>query len=584
MFRLQELAKLNRLGRHSNGKLGRQYTGFIVKKFAAAGKSLARREQALAKGREALRAQAWLAAVTHLSAADRVEPLAPDDLVGLSTASHLIGKSSESTELLGRAHQGFLREGKPLRAARCAFWLGYIAMFSGEAAQSSGWLARCRRLLEGQPESLEHGYLLLPDAVRQVMQGECDDALRLFKDAADIGKRFNDNDLVTLALNGQGRALLRRGDIEGGVTLLDEAMIAVSSGEVSPVVAGAVYCSLIESCRESFDLRRAQEWTAALDSWCASQSEMLPYRGACLLHRAEILQLRGKWSDAMQEAERAQARLSEPAPQAAIGEAFYRIAELRRLRGNFAEAETAYLQAAKWDRTPRPGIALLRLEQGKLDAANSAINLALAEGREISVRCRILDASVQIALARNDVAAAAASAAELREVAARHGAPFLAALSAGASGTVSLAEGRAEEAFIKLRNSWTVWCDLEAPYEAARVRIPLALACRAIGDEDAAAAELMAARETFETLGAIHDVQQIDRLLQNADRKQDSPLTRREMEVLRLVASGMTNRELADRLKISEKTVARHISNIFNKLDLNSRTAATAYAYQQGIV
>jgi DNA-binding CsgD family transcriptional regulator len=538
----------------------------------------------LAKGREALRTQAWAAAYSVLSAADREAPLAAEDLLGLSIASHLTGRDGESIEILSRAHQGFLVEGNPLRAARCAFWLAYIAMFNGEMAQSSGWLARCRRLLDGQEECVEHGYLLLPAAIQAVREGDAGIAQEAFIQAAVIGGRFGDKDLTTLALNGQGRALIRQGEIARGVALLDEAMIAVSTGEASPVVAGGVYCSLLESCRETFDTRRAQEWTAALDSWCVSQPDLVPFRGACLLHRAEILQLRGSWPDALDQAQQACERFLHPTPRAAAGAAFYRVAEIHRLRGEFAEAERAYLRAAQWERRTGPGVALLRLAQGKREAANAAIRNVIDEVHERSERAVALDAYVMIALACKDLRVARSAAKELGEISAQHGAPYLTAMADRATGALFLADGDARAALAALRKSRNTWRELEAPYETACGGVLIARACKALGDDDTARLELARSREVFQKLGAAADLAIVDSLCRRKGSGPAAPLSVRELQVLKLVAAGQTNRRIAEKLNISEKTVARHLSNIFNKLDLSSRTAATAYAFQNGLV
>jgi ATP/maltotriose-dependent transcriptional regulator MalT len=559
-------------------------------KSSAAAKSNPSHPQSLANGRKALEKQQWSVAVSHLCSAEREQVLKADDLLGLSIALHLIGRDTESIETLARAHQRYLTESNLRRAARCAFWLGYIAQFNGDIAQSNGWLARSRRLLEGLDECAEHGYLLIPSGIRAFYSGETEVAYQAFVEATAIGERCGDKDLATLALHGQGRALVRRGEIAAGCTLLDEAMVAVSSGEVSPIVAGKVYCSLIESCRDSFDMRRAREWTAALDAWCASQPEKLVYRGACLIHRSELLQLQGNWSEAMIEANRVRGTLSDDAPKQFLGASFYRAAELHRLQGNFAEAETAYQEAAKWERTSRPGLARLRLAQGKLEAANAAISLVLNDVRGIAGRPYALEAAAEIALARKDIVAARAYANELHAIATRHGAPALTAISNSVTGAVLLAEGDPQQALELLRQSCDVWRELDAPYETARARVLIGRNCRELGNEEYAKSELSAAREVFERLGALPDVAAVDCLSNSTGHVPGNsshpahPLTDRELEVLQLVASGATNREVANRLHISEKTVARHISNIFNKLDLSSRAAATAYAFQHGLV
>jgi len=542
------------------------------------------RERALKQGRESFRTQSWGAAFSQLSAAHSEATLDADDLVLLAQAALLIGREADGSDFLARAHQAFVDRGDTQPAARCAFWLGFTLLLSGEPSRAGGWLSRAGRLLEGEPDCVEKGYLLLPTGYRAVHSGDTATAQLAFVQATAIGERFGDKDLETLGLQGQGRTLIRQGEITQGVGLLDEAMVAVTAGEVSPLNAGGVYCSVLEACGEIFDMKRAQEWTSELEKWCASQPDLVPYRGHCLVRRAELLQLRGEWQAALEWAERAREWFSRPALKPAVGEAYYQVGEVHRLRGNFVESDKAYRQASQWFQTAGPGLAQLRLSQGRVEAANAAIRRMAEEVQRPGPRARVLDAYVEIVLAAGDLAAARTAANELATIAARHDIPFLRALSYRSSGAVLGAEGNAREALEELRKSLIVWCELQAPYEASRVRLLMALAYRKLGDEENALLEFNDARQALQRLGATAEVSRIEALLDKDSARGAGPLTQREAQVLKLVASGMTNRGIANKLFISEKTVARHLSNIFTKLDLSSRTAATAYAYDHKLV
>jgi DNA-binding NarL/FixJ family response regulator len=541
---------------------------------------------ALDRGREAFRRQAWGEAYAALSAADRESPLEPEDLERLAMTADLTGRAAESTDLWARAHREFLGRGETRRAARCAYWLGMgLIMNQGEPARGGGWLARARGLLDdGRQDCPEQGYLLLPEALRSLQEGEPGAAYATFSRAAELGDRFGERDLMTLGRMGRGRALIRLGRAAEGVAFLDEAMVAVTAGEVSPLVAGIVYCAVIVACQEIFDLRRAQEWTAALSDWCATQPDLVSFRGHCLVQRAELMRLHGAWPAAMDEVQRVCERLTQPANQEAVGAAFYQRAEVHRLRGEFAAAEAAYRQATAWGRSPQPGLAQLRLAQGQVDAAGAAIRREADEADDRVSRARLLPAYVEIVLAAGDVGAARAAADELAKIATTLDAPFLHAVSAHATGAVLLGEGDARAALTALRRARAGWQELEAPHEAARERVLIALACRDLGDADTAEMELDAARSVFRQLGAAPDLERVEALSRKGGARHAGGLTAREAEVLRLVAAGKTNRAIAADLVLSEKTVARHVSNIFTKLGVPSRAAATAYAYEHGLV
>ena len=538
-------------------------------------------EPALDRGRASFGRQAWGDAYAQLSAADKDAPLDLEDLERLAMAAYMVGRNEESTDIWARAHHECTRLGDLAGAARCALRLGTELLVMGEAARGGGWLARARRMIEeGGLDGVERGWLLVPAAI-QCFDEDPATAHATFGQAVEIGARFGDPDLVALARNGQGWALIRLGQAGGR---REVARRGHGRGHRRRGVSLRGRRGVLRGDRGMpGDLRSASSAGvgSALTRWCESQPDLVPYRGQCLAYRAEIMRLHGDWPDAMEEAKRAHDWLSG---HPAVGMVFYQQGELHRLRGEFAEAEHAYRQANQWGHSPQPGLAELRLAQGDGATAAAAIRRVLDEAQDRAARSRVLAAYVEIALALDDVGAARAAADEMSRIAADLNAPLLQAVAARATGAVLLAEGDARAACDTLRRAWTAWRELDAPYEAARVRVLVGLACRALGDEDTAEMELDAARVVFEQLGATPDLARVDSLTRRVTAGESHGLTLRELQVLRLVAAGRTNKAIAAELVLSERTVDRHVSNIFTKLGVSSRAAATAYAYEHRLL
>jgi DNA-binding CsgD family transcriptional regulator len=357
-------------------------------------------------------------------------------------------------------------------------------------------------------------------------------------------------------------------------------MLPVIAGDLSPIMTGLMYCSVIEVCRDVHEVRRAREWTSALSRWCAEQSEMV-FTGTCRVHRSEVLQFQGAWPDAFTEALRA-CECCHRAARKPPGAALYQQAEIHRLRGDIAKAEDAYRDASRLGYEPQPGLALLRLAQGRLDVASVAIRrLLIATGDRVR-RARLLPAYIEVLLAAGDLDGASSTCEELQRLADTFATDVLRAAAAQAQGALALGRGDAEAAVGPLRRAFELWEQIEAPYEVARVRLLVARTCQVLGDAEGAALELKAARATFVQLGAQPDVEHLDAM--RTTKTAAGPLTTRQLEVLRRVAAGQTNKAIAVELCLSERTVDRHVANILTKLDVPSRAAATAYGFKHHLI
>jgi len=538
----------------------------------------------LTRGRTAYNGREWAAALEALSAADRSAPLGAEDVERLATCAYMLGREREFRDLLARAYSAHLECGEGREALRCAFWIGVTLARQGEMGQAGGWLSRAKKLLDRvDEECVEHGYLMLPRVFELEARGDAEAAARLAGEAAALGERLGDSDLFALAAHEQGHILIQDGRLTEGLGLLDESMVAVTTGELSPIVSGIVYCGVILACQDAHEVRRAQEWTAALSRWCEQQPDLVAFGGRCLVHRAEIMQLRGDWPEALEEARRAAERALEGANPRAAGEAHYRAAELHRLRGDLAAAEEAYREATAHGREPQPGLALLRLAQGSPKAAAAALRRIDQEVSEPGRRIALLPAFVEVMLEAGDPRAAQSACRELERIAEGQEGGALEAMAGYARGAVALAAGDARSAHAAASRAERTWKELAAPYEAARARALMGLACRALGDEDSARLDLDVARAALAELGAAVELARLDSLT-GGHARDGHGLSPREIEVLRHLAAGATNKAIAAELVLSVRTVDRHVSNIFIKLGVSSRAAATAYAHEHGLV
>ena len=543
----------------------------------------------IAAGRRAYAQQAWADAHDALTRASAAGPLDAEDTERLAWASLLAGRDDPAFAALERLYDLRLEAGETLRAARTAIWLGLRLMSIRQIGHATGWLARGRRLVETAGlDCVECGYLQLPVAFQSAVAGDHEAARVAASQAAEIGDRHKDPDLSAFGRTLTGRALIFQGRLSVGLPLLDEAMLAATAGTLSPQVTGLIYCFAIAACQQSHALDRAREWTSALSAWCAAQPQLVPFAGACLVHRSEIMLLGGAWSEAIDEARRAATKMA-PSRGNELGLAYYQEGEIHRLRGEHAEAERAYTLSREHGRDPHPGQALLRVAQGQVDVAAAATNRVLAATRDPLQRTRFLPAHVEIMLAASQIIEARRAADELEALSVRFGMEVLGAMAAHAKGAVALAEGDVRIALEALRSAQDVWQRVGAPYIGARIRLLVARAFYALGDQEGAALELATARKVFVQLGAAPDVATTDALIASPaeaaiHRAPDTHgLSPREVEVLRLVASGKTNKAIAGELFLSEKTVDRHVSNIFVKIDVSSRAAATAWAFKHGV-
>lgn len=530
----------------------------------------------------AARRSTWRAVEARLAARDP-ESLTGEELESLADAQFWLDRPVASTATWHRAYRAYADAGDTERAAMAAWRAHYDHLLVGEHAAAAGWLRRAHRHVPDDSQRPVAGYLAVADADRCSSVGQPDTALDHAERAVAVGRRTGDRDLTALALNTHGRLLIARGRVPEGVALLDEAMVSVIAGELTALFTGWVFCSVLDACHGLADLDRATEWTDAALRWCETLRDGALYPGLCRVHRVELACLRGAWQDAEIQATRACDELLAHDARYA-GEAIYLAGELRRLRGDLPGAEAAYRRAHELGRSPQPGLALVRLCQGHVDAARGALRSALQPGPSAPLpRARLLTAAVEAELAAGDPAAADEAAGEVEALADTTGSAHLRALAAESRGAVALARGEIAEATALLRAAYERHAADGLPFEAARAQVRLGVAARQAGDLEGAHLELTAARATFDRLGAPLEARKAADLL-GVPPTRAGGLTAREVQVLRLVASGRTNRQIGTELAISEHTVARHLSNVRHKLGVPSRAAATAFAVEHHLV
>ncbi|HZL74104.1 MAG TPA: LuxR C-terminal-related transcriptional regulator [Propionibacteriaceae bacterium] len=524
----------------------------------------------------------WPETYTRLSTRDPAN-LTPDQLENLADSAWLVCRLDESLGARQLAYARYQEIHDDRAAVRTAWRMFWDHLYNGDSVVALGWLRRANRHMAAIPESAECGFVALAESELALNRGAANEADAYATRAVDIGERHGSPSLIAFGLTLRGRALIAQGKLEEGSAALDEAMALVLTGRLDVFFTGAVYCTVIAECRDVADMQRASEWTDAARAWCVSLPVVTPFHGICRIHRGEILGQRGFWNEAENEIRSAAEELAAFKPRSAA-EALYALAEIQRRRGDLAAAEHSYLQAHELGRDPQPGLALVRLAQGRATVASAGLRTALADRSMSRVRrAQLLAAQVSVALAVGDQEHAREAAQELSSIAELLGRPAVVGMAAVARGEVRLAGDDAGGAVGDLRVALATWRDLQLPYEEAQAHLLIGKAAQAMGDEEGARLEIQIARAGFERLGARRDAHQAAAATPGrADRI--AGLTAREAEVLRLVAAGMSNRQIGQALAISEYTVARHLQNMFVKLGVSSRAAATAIAVAQQLV
>ncbi|MDJ1018371.1 MAG: LuxR C-terminal-related transcriptional regulator [Paracoccaceae bacterium] len=541
--------------------------------------------ETLEAARNAYKQGAWADATQLYLEADSSSELEAGDLDNLVWAAGIAARDADMLAALERLYNFHNAAENHEGSARAAFWSGLRNMMIGEVSLGAGWLQRAGKHAQmTPPDCVQRGFLILPRVFMARAKGDLEAAVSLAAEAVLVGEKCGDPDLIAMAGSIQGGLLFRLGRLEEGYVPIDEAMLLANAVKLSPVVTGAVYCEIVAACCRVLEMERAREWTEILNEWCSRNPQAKAFNGVCQVHRAEVLQLGGDWNEAFAESERAGEGLKGTTEQTAMATAAYRRGEIHRLRGNFEEAEAEYRLAGEIKIDPQPGLALLRLAQGRADEASSMIRRAVETAGDLPAKTALLPACIEILIAVDARDEAERRCAEFYEIAQTYGTEILARVSDLCRGSLAIANEDFADGVAALNRARAFWSAFGAPYLEARARVEIARGLEHLGDVESARVELEAAEKRFRQLGAAPDLARIDALRNDGDGSSSHSLTNRECEVLALLAEGGTNKDIADRLGLSPKTVNRHVENIFNKLGVSSRAAAVANGLKIGAI
>jgi DNA-binding CsgD family transcriptional regulator len=523
----------------------------------------------------------WNARFDQLSAEAAAGTLSPQGFDQLGLAAWFVGLTDESVHAWDAAHRAHLAAGDVDAAIRSVFWIGFTLSEGGDGIRAGAWMARLFELWQsGGAGSDSEPIVETCRSVAAFSRGNLEESAALAGEGIRLARAARDRDIEVLATMSLGRALVGLGRVEVGFEQMDRVMLMISSHDVGDHVAGPAYCAVIASCLARWDIERARVWTRDLSVWCDAQQGLKPFRGECSVMRAVVLRIGGEWGEA--ERTLTDVAAHEPRPETREN-AIYGLAELHRLAGRRPEAEAAYRLAGELGREVQPGFGLLRRDGRDLNAARSGIARALDAAAEPSRRADLLAAQVELEVDGGDLDVAAAAVDELERLATALDTAYLHAQADRARGILFISQDDARSALTPLRRSWSAWRGLDAPYEAAITRVQLGRAARAQGDEEGAQLEFDAARSVLSELGAAPDLARLERIATAGTASAIGGLTQRECEVVRLIARGLSNRAIANQLFLSERTVARHVSNILAKLALPNRAAVTAFAFEHGM-